>query len=165
MIHLIAALSKQTRAIGKNGDLLWHIPADLGRFKSLTIGHPVIMGRKTWESLPEKFRPLPGRTNIVVSRDTGYSASGATVVNTLEEAFEMAKGTEGADKIFVIGGGQLYEAALPYADQLDLTLINDPVEGDTFFPPYEEDFTRVISSEEREHEGLHFEWVELARSE
>jgi dihydrofolate reductase len=115
-ISLIAAIGAGNRALGKDGQLLWQIPDDLKRFKAITSGHPVIMGRKTWESLPEKFRPLPGRLNIVVTRQEGYEATGAEVCASLETALAMAQGThaaEGGMEVFVIGGGELYKEALP----------------------------------------------------
>ena len=122
------------------------MPDDMRRFKALTSGHPVIMGRKTWESLPERFRPLPGRTNIVVTRQTGYGAPGAVVADSFEAARAAAARAEGSEEIFVIGGGELYVAALPLADRLYLTLVNDTAEADTFFPPYEADF--VLTKDE-----------------
>lgn len=163
-IALIAALGARTRAIGKGSKLLWHIPDDLKCFKELTIGHSVIMGRKTWESLPEKFRPLPGRTNIVVTRQAGYTAAGALVVDSFETARVAAARAPGANEIFVIGGGKLYAAALPDADRLYLTLIDDEKDGDVYFPPYEAEFTRELSREERiSPEGIKYAWVKLAR--
>lgn len=149
-ISLIAALGRHTRAIGKNNRLLWQLPEDLKRFKELTHGHPVIMGRKTWDSLPERFRPLPGRTNIVVSRSPGVTASGAIVAASLLDALEAAEGAPGADEVFVIGGGEMYRLALPLADRLYLTLVDDDSEGDAFFPAYD-DFTSIV--EEVRHEG------------
>ena len=101
------------------------------------------MGRKTWESLPEKFRPLPGRTNIVVTNQAGYAASGAVLAHSLEDARAAAARAQGADEIFIIGGGKLYAAALPYASRLCLTLVEDDAEGDVFFPPYETDFEAI----------------------
>lgn len=144
-LNIIAAIGKN-RELGLRGKLLWNIPEDMGRFKRLTMGHPVIMGRKTWESLPEKFRPLPGRTNIVVTRQNGYEAVGAIVVDSLEAARAAAARAEGGDEVFVIGGGELYAAALPLADRLYLTLIDEEKEADTFFPPYEQEF-EIISNE------------------
>jgi dihydrofolate reductase len=171
---MIAAIGAHDRALGKDNQLLWQIPDDLKRFKSLTNGHPVIMGRKTWESLPEKFRPLPGRFNIVVTRQSNYVASGADVCNSLEEAFEKARiAEEGAaitndpgieSEIFVIGGGQLYKEALPFADRLYLTLINDSKEADIFFPEYESIFTKKISEESNEYNGLTYTWINLDRA-
>lgn len=144
---IIAALGEKTRAIGKGGKLLWHIPEDMRRFKELTMGHPVIMGRKTWESIPEKFRPLPGRANIVVTRQAGYEATGAMVVYSLENARAAAARARGADEIFIVGGGELYREALPIADRLYLTLVGDDAEGDTLFPEYESEF--ILKNEER----------------
>ncbi len=163
-VALIAAVGVHTRAIGKGGELLWHISEDMQRFKKLTVGHPVIMGRKTWESLPEKFRPLPGRTNIVVTRQADYNANGATVVDSFESARAAAARAPGAGEIFVIGGGELYAAALPYADRLYLTLIDEEKEGDVYFPPYESEFTKELVREERvSPEGITYAGVELAR--
>ena len=108
-LTVIAAVARNG-VIGKDNRLPWHLPADLKHFKALTTGHTVIMGRKTWESLPERFRPLPGRQNIVVTRNAGYAASGATVVNSLADAVAAASGSEA----FVIGGAELYQACLLY---------------------------------------------------
>lgn len=162
-IAIIAAVGTGTRAIGKDNALLWHLPDDLKRFKELTSGHPVIMGRKTWESLPQMYRPLPGRTNIVVTRQEGYKAGGASVVDGLSDAFLAAQDAQGADETFVIGGAQVYAEALPYANRLYLTLIDDEKEGDTFFPPYEKEFTKIISDESREWNGLKYRWVNLEK--
>lgn len=162
---MIAALGERTRAIGKNNDLLWHIPEDAKHFKDITMGHPVIMGRRTWESIPEKYRPLPGRTNIVVSRDDAYQAAGGIVVTTLDEALAKASEAPGADEIFIVGGGQIYREALPRADRLYLTLIDDDAEGDTFFPAYEGEFTKIISEEPGEFNGLKYRFVDLERTQ
>lgn len=162
-IAMIAAMGTRTRAIGKNNDLLWHIPEDAKHFKDITMGHPVIMGRRTWESIPEKFRPLPGRANIVVSRDGSYQAKDATVVTSLDAALAAAASTVGSDEIFIVGGGQLYTEALPRADRLYLTLIDDDAEGDTFFPEYEKEFAKVISDESHEWKGLSYRFVTLEK--
>ena len=151
------------RVIGKDNGLLWRIPDDLKRFKALTLGHPVIMGRKTWESLPERFRPLPGRTNIVVTRQDSYEATGAVVVHSLDEARAAAARAEGADEVFIIGGAQLYNEALPFADRLYLTLIDDTKEGDAYFPEYEAEFTKKISEECCDWDGLQYNWIDLER--
>ncbi len=161
-IALIAALGKN-HALGKENRLLWQIPDDMKRFKALTAGHPVIMGRKTWESIPEKFRPLPGRTNIVVTRQHGYTLPGATVTHSLIEAIADAQGAPGGEEIFVIGGAQLYAEALPYAARLYLTLIEDEKEADAFFPAYETEFAKKISEESREWEGVIYRFVTLER--
>jgi dihydrofolate reductase len=128
-LTLIAAVARNG-VIGRDNALPWHLPADLKHFKALTTGHAVIMGRKTWESLPEKFRPLPGRQNIVVTRNAGYQAEGATVVSSLPAALTATAG----DNAFVIGGAELYAAALPLADRLQLTEIDAAFDGDTHFP-------------------------------
>ena len=145
-LGLIAAVSAADRGIGKGGQLLWQIPDDMKRFKELTTGHPVVMGRKTWESLPSKFRPLPGRTNIVITRSSGYEAPGALVVDSIYSARAAAARAPGASEIFVIGGGEIYAAALPFAKRLYLTLVDADADADTFFPPYESEFV-VIKSE------------------
>jgi dihydrofolate reductase len=152
-ISLIAATG-QNRELGKDGRLLWRLPNDMQRFKELTTGHPVIMGRKTWESLPQMFRPLPGRTNIVVTRQVGYDAPGAVVVDGLPDAFLAAADAPGANETFVIGGGELYALALPYATHLYLTLVDVTADADTFFPSYEKDF-KIISNEARIGEPPH----------
>jgi dihydrofolate reductase len=163
MINLIAALSQQTRAIGRGGHLLWDLPGDLAHFKELTKGHPVIMGRKTWESIPEKWRPLPGRTNIIVTRDDSYSAPGGVVVMTIEVGIEVAKKSPGGEEIWIIGGGELYTLALPQADRLYLTLIDDEQEGDAYFPEWS-GFTELERSEPHEEDGVHYQFVTFGRS-
>ena len=118
--------------IGYNGDLIWRIKEDLKRFKQLTMGHPIIMGRKTRDSLP---KALPGRTNIVITRNHDYSAPDTLVAHSVEEAIQLASRSEGADKIFIIGGGQIYEEAFPLIDTLEITHVYDtPENADTFFP-------------------------------
>ncbi|QQR82113.1 dihydrofolate reductase [Candidatus Campbellbacteria bacterium] len=134
-ISIIAAIGKTTHALGKDGALLWRIPEDMRRFKTLTIGHTVIMGRKTWESIPEKFRPLPERTNIVITKNTAYSASGALVVHTFNEALDVAQKNERTE-IFIIGGARVYEEALSKSSRLYLTLVDSDTQGDVFFPDY-----------------------------
>ena len=136
-LNLIYAQS-QNGVIGINNTLPWHLPQDLAHFKAKTSGCPVIMGRKTWDSLPPKFRPLPGRTNIVITRDAGFQAEGARVVQTLEQALALAEKIcliDGAEEAVVIGGAQIYALALPLADRLYLTQVHADVEGDAHFPP------------------------------
>lgn len=161
-LSAIAALGKD-RAIGSKSQLLWNLPEDLKRFKTLTTGHPVIMGRKTWESIPPKFRPLPGRTNIVITKNNAYEAPGAVIANSFESARATAEQAAGAEETFVIGGGEIYEEALPHVSRLYLTLVDDDKDGDTFFPSYEEEFTKVISEEVGEGEPLH-RFVTLERN-
>ncbi len=134
VLTLIAAVARNG-VIGKDNRLPWHLPADLKHFKELTTGHAVIMGRKTWESLPAKFRPLPGRGNIVVTRNGAFRAEGAIVCTSLADAIAAASG----DEAFVIGGAELYKAALPLADRLQLTEIDAEYEGDTWFPAIDGD--------------------------
>jgi dihydrofolate reductase len=132
-VILIAAVARN-RAIGRGGALLWTHPDDMRHLRAATMGHPVVMGRKTWDSLPERFRPLPGRRNLVVTRQLHWQASGAEAFASLEAALAAA----GADskRVFVIGGGELYAAALPVADELLLTEIDAEFDGDSFFPEW-----------------------------
>lgn len=155
MIVLIAAIGKN-RELGKGADLLWRLSADLKRFKELTTGSPIIMGRKTFESIG---RPLPNRENIVITRDETYSHDGIIVVHSLEGALERAKET-GAEKMFIIGGGEIYTLALPYADELELTLINgeDP-EATVFFPEFENKFEEASRDGPYEENGIKYSWV------
>lgn len=156
-ISAIAAIG-QHRELGKAGRLIWPIAEDLKHFREITIGHPIIMGRKTFESIG---KALPGRTNIVVTRGNDLF-DGATTVHTVEEAIEHAKQKDG-DEIFIIGGQQIYEAALPYTERLYLTLIEASADADTFFPPYERLFTKIISKESRAMHDLKYSWVILEK--
>ena len=163
-IVIVVAISRGKRALGMNGKLLWHIPEDMKRFKTLTMGHPVIMGRKTFESILEYLKkPLPGRTNIVITRDENYVApDGVLVVHSLDEALTKA-GEIDRNEIHIGGGAQLYAEALPHVDRLELTLIDDEPEADTFFPEYESLFTKKISEEKHEHHDLVYSWVTLEK--
>lgn len=164
-IALIAAIGAHDRSLGKSNDLLWKIPADLDRFRALTRNHPVIMGRKTWESLPENRRPLPSRTNIVVTRQSDYAAPGATVANSLDSALAAAKDSAGSDEIFIIGGGQLFKESLPVADTLYLTLIDAQKEADSFFPEYENIFTKETFREEGvSPDDINYAWINFEKS-
>ena len=127
--------------IGRDGDLPWKLSRDLQRFKSLTMGHHIIMGRKTCESIG---RLLPGRTTVVVTRQTDYVLDGGLVAHGLDEAIQLAAGDE---EVFIIGGAQLYEAALPAADRLYLTTVAADVDGDTSFPTWNEDNWEVVTDE------------------
>ncbi len=127
MITIIAAIA-QNNVLGKDNQLIWHLPADLKRFKKTTTGHCVIMGRKTYESLG---KPLPNRTNIVVTRNTDFKPKGCVVVNSFKKAIDAAKAD---DKPFILGGAQIYKQALAVADILDLTFVHHNFEGDVFFP-------------------------------
>ena len=146
-ITLIAAMANN-RVIGRDGGLPWRLPADLRRFKAVTKGHQVVMGRKTFESLPG---PLPNRRNIVVTRQEGYAPEGVVVAHSLEAAIaEAATHASGPDEpLFILGGATIYTAALPLADQIDLTLVDAEVEGDTRFPEFEE--AAWVEAESFEH--------------
>lgn len=132
IVSLIAAVSKN-RVIGKNNDLPWHLPDDMKYFMQTTKGHHTIMGRKNYDSIPEKFRPLPNRTNIIVTRQEGFKAPGCLVVNSLEKGMEIAR-ENGEEEVFIIGGADIYQLGMPYADRLYLTEIDAVIEGDTYFP-------------------------------
>jgi dihydrofolate reductase len=142
ILSLIAAMARN-RVIGIDNKLPWHLPADLQHFKATTLGKPMIMGRKTWESLPGL---LPGRPHIVVSRDPGYVAEGAQVADSLEAAIALAG--ELADEAMIIGGANLYAQALPLADRLYLTLVDAELEGDAWFPDFDEDDWRLDARED-----------------
>ena len=161
-ICAVVAIGKN-RELGKEGKLLWHIPEDLKRFKRLTLGHPIIMGRKTFESIVEYLgRPLPERTNIVITRDAAWKYDGVIVAASLEDA--IAKGRElDQQEVHIGGGAQVYQQALPYIDKLYLTLVDDAKEADTFFPEYAKDFTKKVFEEDHEWKGLKYRWVDLER--
>ena len=164
-VVIVAALSNPGRAIGYQNKLLWHIPEDLKRFKSLTLGHPVIMGRKTFESIVEILgKPLPGRTNIVVTRTPEKEYPGAITAGSLEAAFTIAE-SENPSEIHIGGGAELYKAALPYIDRLHLTWVDDDTEGDTFFPDFEADFTVTTEHPIQNHNGLSYQWIDYRRKE
>ena len=152
-VYLVAAVAANG-VIGAHGKLPWHLPEDLKHFKALTLGHPVIMGRKTWESLG---RPLPGRENIVVTRSAGYEAPGASVAASLEAALALCAGEPVA---FVIGGSELYAAALPIADGLVLTEIHRNYDGDTHFPKFDcKTWRETQRKPQAGAGGLHFDFV------
>lgn len=129
-IVIIVAVAKN-RVIGKDNQLIWNIPQDMARFKALTAGHTVLMGRKTWESLPPRFRPLPGRRNIVISRQAGYAAPGAEVADSLENALALAAAEQ---TVFIIGGEQIYRQAMAIANRLEITEVDLEPAGDAWFP-------------------------------
>jgi len=158
-IAIIAAIGKN-RELGKDNELLWRIKEDLGRFKTLSMGHPLIMGRKTYESIG---RPLPGRTTIVVTRDKDWSAEGVLVAHTFEEALDRARELD-TERIVISGGAQIYTQALPCTTKLYLTLIDDSTDADTCFPEYEQLFTKKVFEERHQTlEGLAYTWIDLVR--
>jgi dihydrofolate reductase len=134
IISMIAAVS-ENGVIGRNNDLPWHLPDDMKYFMQTTKGHCVIMGRKNYESIPEKFRPLPNRVNIVVTRQKDFNAPGCIVVGSLEEALDKAR-ARNTSEIFLIGGAEIYREGLAIANQLYLTEIKASIEGDVYFPSF-----------------------------
>jgi dihydrofolate reductase len=156
-ISIIAAIGKN-RELGRKNELVWAISADLKRFKQLTTGHPIIMGRKTYESIG---RPLPDRTNIVITRSLD-PIPGCVVVHSIEEALQVAN-AEDEEEIFVIGGAEIFAQALPFTDRLYMTLVNaeDPT-ADVFFPAYPE-FTHIIDQEEHTEHTPAYTWIALER--
>ena len=159
MISLILARA-DNGVIGAGGGLPWRLPDDLRRFKALTMGKPIIMGRKTWESLPKK--PLPGRTNIVVTRDRAFSAEGAVVVHSFDEALDKAQEEHPAE-ILVIGGAGIFAAALPRANRIHLTEIHAAPEGDVRVPSFAPQQWRETAREDRVFDGLAHSYVTLDR--
>jgi dihydrofolate reductase len=160
MISLVVAMA-QDRVIGKNNGMPWHLPADLKHFKKITLGKPIIMGRKTFESIG---RALPNRRNIVVSRNPDYAAPGCEMAQSLDEALALFSDQ---DEIFVIGGAQLFQDALPLASRLYLTFIDLTVEGDTFFPAWNPDEWTEVSRESFPADAdnaYDLEFVSLVRS-
>lgn len=159
-ISIIAAISENL-IIGNENKLLWHIPEDMQRFKMLTTGHAVIMGRKTYESIG---KPLPKRTNIIITRDEDYKTDGCLVVHSLAEAIRLAKELPAdakamaGKKIFIIGGGQIYAQSINLADKLYLTIVKGNFSGDTYFPDYSR-FKKIIFEES--HPG--FTFLELVK--
>ncbi len=134
LISIIAAMD-QKRGIGKNNTLPWHIPEDLKRFKDITLGHPVIMGRKTYNSIG---KPLPKRTNIIVSSNQHLIEPGCLTAHSLSQAIEQGRNSPGSDEIFIIGGGQIFTQGLPFVNKLYLTIVQGDFNADVFFPDYSE---------------------------
>lgn len=141
MISLLVAMDKN-QLIGKDNDLPWRLPADLAYFKRVTMGHPIIMGRKTYDSIG---RPLPGRENIIVTRDTSYEAEGCKVIHSIEAIVKMNEQTD--QELFVIGGAEIFKEILPHSDRLYITEINEEFDGDTYFPAFDRAKWKVISEE------------------
>lgn len=162
-VAAIAAIGRN-RELGKGNELLWHIPDDLKRFKELSLGHPIILGRKTFESIVAMIgKPLPGRTNIVVTRDSNWKHEGALTAATIEDALEKAKQAPGSEKVIIGGGAQIYAAALPFTDTLHLTLIDDSKEADSYFPEYKHEFRNIVHEEKRAWNGLRYTWRDVRR--
>jgi dihydrofolate reductase len=148
MVTIIAAIA-ENNALGKNNQLIWHLPADLNRFKKTTLNHAVIMGRKTHESLG---KPLPNRINIIITRDKNYKVENCITVNSLKEALEIASKKD--ENPFILGGAEIYKQAMPFADKLDITFVHHKFEADVFFPEinktiWEETSREVFKADEK----------------
>jgi len=152
---MIAALQND-RGIGYQGNLIHSIKNDMKHFVEATTNHTVIMGRKSWESIPEKYRPMKNRQNIIITRDINYMANGALVINSLDEAIRRSN----RKKIYIIGGGQIYNLGIEHADTLDLTMIDSDKPADIFFPEFKNDFklTEGSGSVHDEKTDLHYEF-------
>ncbi|MFT6717290.1 MAG: dihydrofolate reductase [Saprospiraceae bacterium] len=158
VVKLIVAVAKGNNGIGKNNQLLWHLPADMKYFKETTRGFPIITGRKNYESIPEKFRPLPGRENVVITRDVHYKAPGAHVCTSINEAIELTKKFE-KESCFIIGGGQIYKQCLDQnlVDELYITWVDTSIAADTFFEGFlpkswhEEELIRQVKDVKNQH--------------
>jgi dihydrofolate reductase len=149
-VSIIVAISNNN-GIGKNNELLWHLPNDLKMFKSVTSGHCIIMGRKTYESIG---KPLPNRTNIVVSNQKSLKIEGCEVVNSIQEALVVCK-QKVESEAFIVGGEQIYQAALPFADRIYLTRVNCEKDADAFFPFLKQDEWKIISNEKQQQDEKH----------
>jgi dihydrofolate reductase len=154
-LNLIFARARNG-VIGKNNTLPWHLPEDLAHFKRTTLGCPVIMGRKTWDSLPPKFRPLPGRLNVVVTRQSGWHANGAQVAHSLKQACQLCPSES---TVWVIGGAAIYAQALPLAQQAVVTEIETDVEGDAFAPSFGPLWRETARESHTSDQGLRFAFV------
>ena len=159
-VHLIYARAANG-VIGLNNTMPWHLPEDLAHFKQLTSGSPVVMGRKTWDSLPARFRPLPGRTNIVVTRNTEWQADGVIRAGSLEEALQVA--ALHGDTIWVMGGAQIYAQALPMADRVEVTVIHKDYEGDAFAPVLDDAWQAVHREDGTSAQGLPYSFIRYER--
>ncbi len=159
-LKLILARSRNG-VIGRDNTMPWHLPEDLAHFKRTTMGAPVIMGRKTWESLPPRFRPLPGRLNIVVTRQLDWDADGVKVAHSLQEACAQCASAETA---WIIGGAELYRLAMPWADEAVVTEIDADFEGDAFAPVFGPNWHEIARETERSARGLSLSYVTLAQS-
>jgi dihydrofolate reductase len=164
-ISMVVAAA-ENNAIGKNKGLLWHLPKDLEFFKKVTYGHHVLMGRKSYESIPEQFRPLKGRVNIIVTRQQEFTAEGCKIVSNAEEGIQFAK-DNGEDELMILGGGEIYKQLLNKTNKVYLTRVYHSFpDADTFFPELNENDWKVICAEKHSADDRHkydFEFIELER--
>ena len=151
--HIVAC--SENWVIGKDNKLLWYLPEDLKRFKAVTMLHPVIMGRLTWESIPEKYRPLIGRTNIVISSNKDYKSKGAIIVSSIDDAIQKA--------IFIIGGSSIYEQTLDIINRIYLTKIYKDFEGDSFYKKIDDNWS-ITSKEDKSFENLNYSFINYERN-
>ena len=142
--------------IGNNNTMPWHLPEDLAHFKRLTQGHPVIMGRKTWDSLPPRFRPLPGRTNVVITRQPDWQAAGAAAASSLADALKLCAQ---AEEVWVMGGAQIYAQAEPFANRIEVTEIAQDFEGDVFAPSLGLQWREAAREDHLSAKGLKFSFI------
>jgi dihydrofolate reductase len=156
-ISIICAIA-ENRAIGKNNQLLWHIPEDFKHFKETTSGHVIVMGQKTYESIG---KPLPNRTTIVLSNDPEFNIEGVVIARTFEEVFQKARELE-KEEVFICGGGSVYAQTIDQADKLYLTVVEGNLEADTFFPEYAQ-FTKIISERKSSDENFKYTFLELEK--
>ncbi len=155
MINMIAVIGKN-RELGCDNKLLWNLPEDMKRFKELTTGHTIVMGRKTFESIG---KPLPNRTNIIITRDKNFTKKGCKIIYSPEDIISENNKLE---NIFIIGGGEIYKLFLPYAEKLYLTIVEDGPKADTFFPNYSE-FSNIIFKESHKNNKPYFTFLELSK--
>ena len=153
IVSAIAALS-QNRVIGKNNDLPWKLPDDMKFFMESTKGHHVVMGRRNYDSLHEKYKPLPQRTNIVITRQQDFKAPGCVVMHAVEPALDLARRNE-ENECFIIGGAEIYQLAMPYTTRLYMTEIDAVIEGDTFFPEFDQSDWKEISRQHHPADQRH----------
>lgn len=154
ILSIIVAVS-ENGVIGKDNKLIWSLPADMKFFKEKTSGHIIITGRKNYESIPEKFRPLPNRTNVVITRQKNYHAPGAIIVPSIEEALEYAKKHSEKEEIFVIGGADIFRQIMPLVNRVYLTWVHERFEGDVTFDPLSENEWKLVQSERRPADEKH----------
>lgn len=166
-ISLVAAIG-ENRELGKDNKLPWNLPEDLEHFRTITNGHPIIMGRKTFESIG---RVLPNRTNIIVTRDVSFKVNGAMIVHSLKEAIVISRQqltanykllTTNKNEVFIIGGGQIFKEAISFADRLYLTIVHKSFDADTFFPEYKE-FSKVVEKEDHKSNGFEYTFFTLEK--
>ena len=168
-INLIWAQARN-RVIGNKGTMPWHLPEDLAHLKRMTLGYPVVMGRKTWDSIPPKFRPLPGRTNVVITRQVDWRADGALPANNMIEALSICEHMSiildpSPEQVWVIGGAQIYAQALPLAKRVVVTEIDSDFEGDAFAPTLGSEWQETEREQQTSKTGLAFSFVTYIRKE